>query len=81
MEEPKISARIQIMKPLVHITEKKDKIILVLEGDTDLQIAELIQTAMREDHTLFAIMQYAFTLAVLDRLKLNNETVKRSHIV
>lgn len=69
------------MKPLIHITEKKDKIIMVLEGDTDLQIAELLQTAMKKDPTFFTIMQYAFSLAVLDRLKLNDETVKRSHIV
>lgn len=69
------------MKPLVHITEKKDKILMILEGDTDLQIAELLKSSMKQDPVFFAIMQYAFSLAVLDRLQTNDETVKRSHIV
>lgn len=68
-------------EPLIHIAQKKGKTILVLEGETDMQIAELLKKAMKGDQTLFAIIQYAFSLMVLDRLQENYEDKHGSHIV
>jgi len=69
-------------KPLIHIVKKDNKIISVIEGESDVEIAEMLHDTMKRDPVLFTIIQHAFAFFVLDRLNGDPEhETKRSDIV